>query len=215
MSHQGRVDSVQMKRTANWSSILIGHLKELFKRFDSFVNVTSLDHVVIALVLGPSPTTYIHPKCALTLRYQWNVGADHVLDWFLCGPLERKQGAEVRLCRLSRLRQQWLVKLDQRFQHQQSFFEERHRRAQKARQRLWTYNSPWAHLPGGRRPTSAKFFSPSNSVFSHQHGGLVIKVQIKICWLGSCFSLVVSVWRFITAESRLFLINSHISHQNE
>ncbi|KAG7221238.1 hypothetical protein INR49_017455 [Caranx melampygus] len=37
---------------------------------------------------------------------------------------------------LARLREQWVVRLDQRNQHQQSFFEERIRRAQKAQQIL-------------------------------------------------------------------------------
>ncbi|XP_054875059.1 protein FAM240B-like [Amphiprion ocellaris] len=37
---------------------------------------------------------------------------------------------------LARLRQQWVVQLDQRNQHQQSFFEERMRRAQKTQQSL-------------------------------------------------------------------------------
>ncbi|XP_061657638.1 protein FAM240C-like [Syngnathoides biaculeatus] len=36
---------------------------------------------------------------------------------------------------LTRLRGQWLVKLDQRNKHQQGFFEERTRRSQKAQQR--------------------------------------------------------------------------------
>ncbi|XP_077593571.1 uncharacterized protein LOC144210670 [Stigmatopora nigra] len=37
---------------------------------------------------------------------------------------------------LTRLRGQWLVKLDQRNEHQTTFFEERFRRSQKAQQRL-------------------------------------------------------------------------------
>ncbi|XP_068561617.1 protein FAM240C [Cebidichthys violaceus] len=43
---------------------------------------------------------------------------------------------------LARLREQWLVMLDQRNQHQQSFFEERIRRAQKAQQSLRRLDSP-------------------------------------------------------------------------
>ncbi|KAA8584710.1 protein FAM240B [Etheostoma spectabile] len=43
---------------------------------------------------------------------------------------------------LARLREQWLVRLDQRNQHQQSFFEERLRRAQKAQQSLGKLDSP-------------------------------------------------------------------------
>ncbi|KAL6097307.1 uncharacterized protein ACO6RY_06430 [Pungitius sinensis] len=43
---------------------------------------------------------------------------------------------------LASLRQQWLVRLDQRNQHQQSFFEERTKRARKAQQSLWKLDSP-------------------------------------------------------------------------
>ncbi|XP_054613581.1 protein FAM240B [Dunckerocampus dactyliophorus] len=43
---------------------------------------------------------------------------------------------------LTRLREQWLVMLDQRNEHQQSFFEERIRRSQKAQQLLTELDSP-------------------------------------------------------------------------
>ncbi|XP_040915480.1 protein FAM240B-like [Toxotes jaculatrix] len=48
----------------------------------------------------------------------------------------------MRSSALKRLREQWVVRLDQRNQHQQSFFEERIRRAQKAQQSLGKLDSP-------------------------------------------------------------------------
>ncbi|XP_050928572.1 protein FAM240C-like [Lates calcarifer] len=47
----------------------------------------------------------------------------------------------MRSSALARLREQWVVRLDQRNQHQQSFFEERIRRAQKAQQSFRKLNS--------------------------------------------------------------------------
>ncbi|CAJ1071087.1 protein FAM240B-like [Xyrichtys novacula] len=47
----------------------------------------------------------------------------------------------MRSSSLSRLREQWLVRLDQRNQHQKSFFEERIRRAQKTQQSLGRLDS--------------------------------------------------------------------------
>ncbi|XP_069025023.1 protein FAM240B-like [Embiotoca jacksoni] len=43
---------------------------------------------------------------------------------------------------LGRLRQQWVVRLDQRNRFQQSFFDERTRRAQKAQQSFRKLESP-------------------------------------------------------------------------
>ncbi|XP_035523273.1 protein FAM240B [Morone saxatilis] len=48
----------------------------------------------------------------------------------------------MRSSSLTRLREQWSVRLDQRNQHQQSFFEERIRRAQKAQQSLRKLSFP-------------------------------------------------------------------------
>ncbi|XP_040013946.1 protein FAM240B-like [Xiphias gladius] len=47
----------------------------------------------------------------------------------------------MRSSALERLREQWLVRLDQRNQHQQSFFEERIRRAHRAQQSLRNLDS--------------------------------------------------------------------------
>ncbi|XP_044190279.1 protein FAM240B-like [Thunnus albacares] len=53
-----------------------------------------------------------------------------------------EEDSRMRSSALARLREEWLVRLDHRNQHQQSFFEERIRRAQKAQQNLRKLDSP-------------------------------------------------------------------------
>ncbi|KAM8743560.1 uncharacterized protein AB9X84_017880 isoform 1-T2 [Acanthopagrus schlegelii] len=53
-----------------------------------------------------------------------------------------KENNRVRSSSLTRLKEQWLVRLDQRYQHQKSFFEERIRRAQMVQQSARKTDSP-------------------------------------------------------------------------
>ncbi|KAM7393327.1 hypothetical protein PAMA_008131 [Pampus argenteus] len=53
-----------------------------------------------------------------------------------------EEDSRMRSSALARLREQWSVRLDQRNQHQRSFFEERVRRAQKAQQSFRNLKSP-------------------------------------------------------------------------
>ncbi|KAL4005112.1 hypothetical protein ACER0C_004825 [Sarotherodon galilaeus] len=48
----------------------------------------------------------------------------------------------MRTSALARLREQWVIRLEQRNQHLQSFFEERMRRVQKSQQILGKTDSP-------------------------------------------------------------------------
>ncbi|XP_029939969.1 protein FAM240C-like [Salarias fasciatus] len=58
------------------------------------------------------------------------------------GEQEVEEERRRRSSALTRLREQWVVQLDHRNQHQQSFFEERMRRVQGVRQSLRKLDSP-------------------------------------------------------------------------